>query len=82
MNQIQWKKRGWWMSVEINKKPSGKKNHNKTIILLETAQERYDLLLESGKTIARGIFAPKTDMLSLSRLLETVNRWTDTIHLH
>jgi hypothetical protein len=79
MNQTQWKNRGWWMSVEINKKPFGKKNHNDALILLETAQERYDLLLESGKTMARGIFTSQADMLGLARVLETVNRWSDTL---
>jgi len=67
------------MSVEINKKQSGKRNHTNALILLETAQERYDLLLESGITMTRGIFTPYCDMLSLARLLETVNRWSDTV---
>ena len=74
-----WKYRGWWVSVEIDRKPSGKKNEDLALDLLENAIERYDLLLESGKTMSRGIFTRETDMLSLARLLEIANRWTETI---
>lgn len=79
MNQTGWKDRGWWLSVEINKKASGKKNHAGARKILDTASERYDLLLDSGKTMARGIFTREADMNSLSRLLNAVNRWTDTM---
>ena len=78
MNQTVWKDRGWWMSVEINKKPIGKRKHTDALNLLETAHERYDLMLESGITIARGIFTQKSDMCNLAKLLEMVNPWKDT----
>jgi hypothetical protein len=77
MDQSEWIDRGWWLSVEICKKPPGRKNRDHALELLKMAHERYDLLLESGKTIARGIFTVGSDLENLSKLLETVNRWTD-----
>ncbi len=71
-----WKDRGWWVSVEIDRKPSARKNENRALALLDAAAERYDLRFESGKTVARGIFTRGADMLGLARLLELTNRWT------
>lgn len=74
-----WKDRGWWVSVEIDRTSSGRKNEDLALDLLDSAWERYDLLLESGKTVSRGIFNDKDDLMSLSRLLETAARWKGTI---
>ena len=77
-NSTKWKDRGWWVSVEIDKRPSGRKNHKIALLLLDGAQERYDLILESGKTIARGIFTFETDMVCLTKLLEVAGQWRGT----
>jgi hypothetical protein len=74
-----WKDRGWWVSVEIDRGPAGRKDEDRARELLDGAQERYDLLLESGKTISRGIFTIKTDFQKLAELLELSNRWTGTV---
>jgi len=73
-----WKDRGWWVSVEIDRKPAGRKNEDHARGLLDQAQERYDLLLESGQTLSRGIFNRQADMWCLAGLLESVNSWTGT----
>jgi hypothetical protein len=74
-----WKDRDWWVSVDLDRMPSGRKNEGLALDLLARARERYDLLLESGKTVARGIFTGKVDLMSLSRLLEIAARWKGTI---
>jgi hypothetical protein len=73
-----WKDRGWWVSVEIDKRPSGKKNHQDALRLLDGAQERYDLILENGKTNARGIFTRQADMFCLAKLVEVAGHWRGT----
>ena len=73
-----WKDRGWWVSVEIDKRPTGKKNHQKALRLLDGAQERYDLVMENGKTNARGIFTRQADMFNLAKLLEVAGHWRGT----
>jgi hypothetical protein len=75
----EWKDRGWWVSVEIDRIPSGRKNEDRALALLDAAEERYDLRFESGKTVTRGIFTRRADMLGLARLLELTNRWTGTV---
>ncbi|MCP4628155.1 MAG: hypothetical protein GY850_32265 [bacterium] len=77
-NTKKWKDRGWWVSVEIDRKSSGRKNEDLALDLLDSARERYDLLLESGKTVSRGIFTREADMPGLARLLDIANRWTGT----
>ena len=74
-----WKDRGWWVSVEIDRKPAARKHEDRVLFLLESSQERYDLLLESGKTITRGIFTLKTDLKNLAELLALSNCWTGTV---
>jgi hypothetical protein len=78
-NMNKWKDRGWWVSVEIDRKPAARKDEDRVLVLLDRAQERYDLLLESGKTVTRGIFTLKTDLQNLAELLELSNRWTGTV---
>ena len=78
VKQQKWKDRGWWMSVEIDRRASGKKNHQKALRLLEGAQERYDLILENGKTKARGIFTHQADLINLSELIEVAGLWRAT----
>jgi len=78
-NMNKWKDRGWWVSVEIDRKPAGRKDEDRTLDLLDAAQERYDLLLEDGKTISRGIFTIQTDFEKLAELLALSNRWTGTV---
>jgi hypothetical protein len=78
-NTKKWKDRGWWMSVEIDRKSSGRKNESLALDLLGRACERYDLLYENGKTVSRGIFTREADMLGLAGLLELANRWTGTV---
>lgn len=73
-----WKDRGWWVSVEIDQKPAARKNENRVRELLDQAQERYNLYLECGKTLNRGIFTAKADMQSLSRLLDQCRNWKET----
>ena len=65
--------------MEIDRKPAARKDEDRVLVLLESAQERYDLLLESGKSITRGIFTLKTDLPNLAELLELSNRWTGTM---
>jgi hypothetical protein len=77
-NTTKWKDRGWWISVDIDKRPSGKKNHQNALLLLDGAQERYDLILENGKTKARGIFTRQADMFLLAKLLEVAGYWRGT----
>jgi hypothetical protein len=77
-----WKDRGWWVSVEIDKRPSGKKNHQNALLLLDSGQERYDLILENGKTKARGIFNRQADMFLLAKLLEVAGHWQVAGHWH
>lgn len=78
-NTKRWKDRGWWVSVEIDRKPRGRKHEDRARNLLASAQERYDLLLENGQTISRGIFTIETDFQKLAELLELSTRWTGTI---
>ena len=78
-SRTKWKDRGWWVSVEIDRKAAGRKDEAHARDLLDGAQERYDLLLESGKTISRGIFTIKTEFQKLAELLELSNRWTGTV---
>lgn len=65
--------------MEIDRKPAGRKDEDHARDLLDGAQERYDLLLENGKTISRGIFTIKTDFRKLAELLELSNRWIGTV---
>ena len=65
--------------MEIDRKPAARKDEDRVLVLLESAQERYDLLLESGKSITRGIFTLKTDLPNLAELLELSNRWSGTM---
>jgi len=74
-----WKDRGWWASVEIDSRQAGKKNHQKALILLNGAQERYDLIHDDGKTTARAIFTRDSDMLGLAKLIEVAGHWARTI---
>jgi hypothetical protein len=74
-----WKDRGWWVSVEIDRKPAARKHEDRVLVLLESAQERYDLLLESGNRMTRGIFTLKTDLQNLAELLALSNRWAGTV---
>jgi hypothetical protein len=73
-----WKDRGWWVSVDIDRCASGKKNLSKALQLLDDAQERYDLILENGKTKARGIFNRQADLTGLSKLIEMAGLWRAT----
>ena len=75
----EWKDRGWWMSVEINRKHSARKNEDRALALLDASRERYELRFENGETVTRGIFTLGADLLSLARLLELTNRWTGTV---
>jgi len=77
MNRSKWIDRGWWLSVDINKNSSSRKYQGHALGLLEMAHEHYDLQMESGKTIVRGIFTAKSNLENIAKLLETVNRWTD-----
>ncbi|MEJ2168624.1 MAG: hypothetical protein P8X90_24185 [Desulfobacterales bacterium] len=78
-NTKRWKDRGWWLAVEIDRRPAGRKDEDHARDLLDGAQERYDLLLESGKTVSRGIFTIKAELRKLAELLELSNRWTGTV---
>ena len=82
MNTNRWKDRGWWVSVDVARKPSGRKNQELALNMLDNARERYDLLLEDGKMVSRGIFTSKDDMQCLARLLDIVNHWDGTIIYH
>ncbi|CAB1074378.1 hypothetical protein JY97_15790 [Alkalispirochaeta odontotermitis] len=77
-----WKDRGWWVSVEIDRKPSGRKNEELALDLLANARDRYDLSLESGKILSRGIFTAEENMLGLANLLDIAKQWTGTIIYH
>jgi hypothetical protein len=82
INQNKWKDRGWWVSVDIDRKPSGRKKEDLALNLLGKARERYDLLLENGNTVSRGPFNAADDMRGLARLLAIANQWAGTIVYH
>ncbi|MFC1812595.1 hypothetical protein ACFL03_07875 [Thermodesulfobacteriota bacterium] len=73
-----WKDRGWWISVEFSKLRSRRKNFSTALELLKGGIERYDMILENGKTIARGIFSNEADMSDLAELLEMTAGWKGT----
>jgi hypothetical protein len=73
-----WKDRGWWVSVEIEKRTSARKKENLVRELLDRAQERYDLDLEGGKSLSRGIFTADADIQRLSKLLHLCKLWKGT----
>ncbi len=75
---IKWKDRGWWVSVEIEKRTSARKNENLVRELLDRAPERYDLDLEGRKTLNRGIFTADAEIQSLSKLLHLCKSWKGT----
>jgi hypothetical protein len=72
-----WKDRGWWLSVDIVKKRSSKKNYDEALSLLGLG-ERYDLILDNGKVIARGIFTRSNDLEQLANLLVMIEKWSGT----
>ena len=72
------KHRGWWISVEFDKLRKGRKHFHETLALLEGG-ERYDLILENGKTVARGIFDSEAELPDLIRLIDRVKGWSGAV---
>jgi hypothetical protein len=75
----EWKDRGWWASVEINRRASGRKGEDRAFALLEAAAEHYHLRFSSGQTVTRGIFTRQAELQSLASLLELAGRWRGTV---
>jgi len=68
-----WKDRGWWVLVELQRSPMCRKDIARALALLDSATERYDLVLEKGQTVARGIFLIGDEPALLSELLNHTN---------
>ncbi len=64
--------------MEIERRTSARKNENLVRELLDRAQERYDLDLDGGKILSRGIFTADADIQSLSKLLDLCKLWKGT----
>jgi len=79
MHETEWKDRGWWVSVEFEKQRFNRKKFSKALALLGDGGERYDMILENGKTMARSIFSKDSNMSSLAGLLNIAGRWTGTV---
>jgi len=76
-----WKDRGWWMSVDIIRQRSAKKKYDEALDL-QGLGERYDLILDNGKVLARGVFTPANDLNQLAKLLLMIEKWSGTeIHI-
>jgi len=74
-----WEERSWWVSVEFEKQRFGRKNFSKALELLGDGEERYDMILENGKTIARGIFSKDSNISNLAELLDVAGGWSGTV---
>jgi hypothetical protein len=55
--------------VEVQRSPGSRKDIARALVLLDSASERYDLVLEKGQTVARGIFLNGDEPDLLSELL-------------
>jgi hypothetical protein len=72
------KDRGWWLTVEFERKAGGGKRYPEALELLGGAGERYDLIREDGRVVARGNYTPEADMGLLARLLALAGAWKGT----
>lgn len=68
----------WWLSVEFAKKTTRNKHYSEALGLLDSARERYDLLLDDGDALARGIFQKNEDLLGVERLITKAGGWKST----
>ena len=73
------KEREWWVSVEFEKQRFGRKQFSKALELLGNGEERYDMIINNGRTIARGIFSKDSDISNLAGLLDVAGGWLGTV---
>lgn len=67
-----------WVSVEFENDSSNKRQYPEALGLLGAADERYDLVMADGRTVARGIFRIKDHAARLAVLTGIACRWKST----
>jgi hypothetical protein len=67
----------WLLTVDMLKKPSGNRNYGLVLSTLGLGKDRYDLRLENGDIIARGIFDNGVDLGLLANLIKTISGWNE-----
>lgn len=69
----------WRLSVEFEKEKVKDSYREIALCLLDAANERNDITLENGNTLARGIFTQNCEYEFIAKLIDLCAAWTSSV---